>query len=180
MSNVWKTKADKANILWEDLKAARAIASFDVSSAIQYVCWALTATFCLVCLIRPAESQIQLAVHTSEAAWDDYFSTLMTLRITNLYGFPFISSSFDGTLKKKENKWKSSFVGCQGTFLLSFARRDWNESGLPCLRLAGYGNQAECDAMLSLCKSFKPPIISVHYFFEKSRFLVIFGSGLDL
>lgn len=46
-----------------------------------------------------------------------------------------------------KKKWKSSFAGYQGTFLLSFARHCYlNISGLPCLRLAGNEYQAGCDA----------------------------------
>lgn len=79
--------------------------------------------------------------------------------------------------KRKKKKWKSSFAWCQGTFLLSFARRcDWNESVFA-WQVMGI---RQSDAVLTLCKGFKPPIISVHCSFEKSRFLVIFWSGLDL
>lgn len=80
-----------------------------------------------------------------------------------------------------KQKWKSRFAGYQGTFPLSFATRcDWNASGLLCLCLEGYKNQAWCDAIwfvpvyAVLCKRFKPPLIFLYYYFETTHFLVIF------
>lgn len=64
-----------------------------------------------VCIIRPADKEIQLTAQTSKGTWDDYFSTLMALHIPYPYVFLFISHFLDGTENWNENLASPSIRG---------------------------------------------------------------------